>query len=217
MTARIHQITNVSNGRLIPQSASEAAGAGPAPRFLTTSMASEVGILLALSLMFPFLIHILPVPEDARLGPRLLPMFYAPLLGALLGRTRSALIVAVVAPWLNWALTSHPIPPIAFVMTLQLLTFVGVLRALLARLGSRWFLAAPAYVGCVMVGALTVALFPGLIGGRAPMPWAAQGFVASWPGLVALVLINWLATRFGPTDRSGGGPAAVIPRNPGHL
>src|ERR1019366_1892129 len=105
---------------------SAVAGAAPAPRFLTASVASELGILLALSVMFPFLIHILPVPEDARLGPRLLPIFYAPLLAALLGRTLSALMVAVAAPWLNWALTSHPAPQGALVMMLQLLVFVCV-------------------------------------------------------------------------------------------
>ena len=32
-------------------------------------------------------------------------MFYAPLLAALWGRTRSAVVLALAAPWLNWALT----------------------------------------------------------------------------------------------------------------
>ena len=83
-------------------------GACRAARFLTVSLARELGILLCLSVMFPFLIHIIPVPGNAQLGPRLLPMFYAPLLAALLGRTRSAVAVALLAPWLNWALTAHP-------------------------------------------------------------------------------------------------------------
>ena len=209
MAALLHPITAVSDGRFSLHHAATAAGARTAPRFLTVSLASEVGILLALSVMFPFLIHILPVPEDARLGPRLLPMFYAPLLAALLGRTRSALFVAVVAPWLNWALTSHPTPPGAVVMMLQLLTFVGVLRALLAGIGPRWFLAAPAYVACLLAGVLVATLFPGLIGGRAPMAWAAQGFATGWPGLAVLVAINWLAIRYWPTDRSGGGPVGA--------
>ena len=196
---------------LIRQSLFESAqvGAGPAPRFLTVSWASELGIVLALSVMFPFLIHILPVPDDARLGPRLLPIFYAPLLAALLGRTRSALIVAVAAPWLNWALTSHPAPPGAFVMMVQLLVFVGVLRGLLAGIGARWFLAAPAYLACVVAAAIVTTIFPGLIGGRAAFEWAAQSFVMGLPGFAILVLINWLALRFCPPGHGGGGPAAA--------
>jgi hypothetical protein len=178
------------------------------PRFLTASMAAEVGILLALSLLFPFMIHILPVPEDARLGPRLLPMFYAPLLAALLGRTRSAVIVALVAPWLNWAVTSHPIPPVGLVMTIQLLVFVGIVRGLVTRVGLRWFLAAPAYLGGVAVAAIVVAVFPALIGGRPAMGWMAQIVTTGLPGIGVLLLINALVIRNYPPG-SGGGPAAA--------
>jgi hypothetical protein len=37
--------------------------ARPLPRFLTASLAQELGIALTLSVMFPFLLHLLPVPE----------------------------------------------------------------------------------------------------------------------------------------------------------
>ena len=90
----------------MPESSST--GAGRITRFLTVSLAREIGVLLCLSVMFPFMIHIIPVPGDAQLGPRLLPMFYAPLLATLWGRRRSAAAVALLAPWLNWALTAHP-------------------------------------------------------------------------------------------------------------
>jgi hypothetical protein len=168
-----------------------APAAGTAPRFLTASLASEMGVLLALSLMFPFLIHLLPVPEDARLGPRLLPMFYAPLLGALLGRTWSAVAVAVAAPWLNWLLTTHPAPRGAIVMTVQLLVFVAVVRGLIGRFGARWYFAAPAYFLCIGASMMLVALVPEL------------------PGVAVLVLINWLALRFYPPSPGGGPPVAA--------
>ena len=48
-------------------------------------------------------INVFPVPDDTRLGPKLLPIFYAPLLAALWGRTRSAWIVALAAPGLDVA------------------------------------------------------------------------------------------------------------------
>src|SRR5476651_459691 len=136
------------------------------PRFLTVSLARELGILLSLSLMFPFMIHLIPVPENAQLGPRLLPMFYAPLLATLFGRTQSALGVALLAPWLNWMLTSHPSPPSAIVMTVQLLVFVGVTRLLLVRAGAPWFLAAPAYLSGMAASAVATVLFPALIHGQ---------------------------------------------------
>ncbi len=188
---------------------SAGAGAEPAPRFLTASVASELGILLTLSVMFPFLIHILPVPEDARLGPRLLPMFYAPLLAALLGRTRSALIVAIAAPWLNWALTNHPTPRGAIVTMVQLLVFVWIVRVLLTRIGARWFLAAPAYVACLAIAMIVAAVFPDLIGGRPVVAWVLSSLTMALPGFGVLLLINWLAVRYYPPGPGGSGPAAA--------
>ena len=138
------------------QEPNAAAAVAGAPPFVTASVARELGILLALSVMFPFLIHVLPVPEDARLGPRLLPMYYAPLLAALLGRPSSALSVAVAAPWLNWALTGHPDLAGGLMVMLQLVTFVVALRVLLGKAGARWYLAAPAYL-CGLVPAALLA------------------------------------------------------------
>ncbi len=179
------------------------------PRFLNASAVSELGIVLALSVLFPFMIHVLPVPEDARLGPRLLPMFYAPLLAALLGRTRSAFIVALVAPWLNWLLTTHPTPPSAVVTMLQLLVFVGSVRLLMAMIGSHWFLAAPAYFAGIAAAAALTTLAPALIGGRPVLAWAAQSVSVGLPGVAILVFINWLAVRFFPSGPGGGGPQAA--------
>lgn len=175
-------------------------------QFLTASLARELGILLCLSVMFPFLIHIIPVPENAQLGPRLLPMFYAPLLAVLCGRMRSALVVAVLAPWLNRVLTAHPSLPGAIVMTIELLGFVCVLRTLMAQVGPRGFLALPAYFAGKMVAIAATALFPALIDGHSALPWAVQSVVIGIPGIAILILINELALRYHPPD---GGPAAA--------
>jgi hypothetical protein len=183
--------------------------ARPLPRFMTASLARELGIVLALSLMFPFLIHVLPVPETSRLGARLLPMFYAPLLAALWGRMATAWLCALLAPGLNWALTGHPAPPGTYAMMIQLLVFVVVVRALLARAGIRWFVAVPAYLAGIGAALLVAVIFPALIGGRPPMAWAAQSAVMSLPGVGVLVLITCLVLRFYPPSGKGGGPATA--------
>lgn len=192
-----------------PAAAVAPAVAKSSSRLLTTSLALELGVLLALSVLFPVLIHVLPVPEEARLGPRLLPIFYAPLLAALLGRRRSAVAVAALAPWLNWLVTGYPLPHTAAVTMLQLLVFVAALAIQLARLGPRWFLAAPAYFSAMAVATGTVALFPGLIGGHAASAWAAQTVALAIPGLVILILINWLVIRTYPPAAGGTGPLAA--------
>ena len=192
-------MTSDSNG--------QAAGApARSARFLTVSLARELGILLSLSVMFPFMIHILPVPQDSRLGARLLPMFYAPLLAALVGRPATALGVALLAPWLNWALTSHPSPSGAIVLTLQLVVFVVAMRAMLARVAPHWFLVVSAFLLCIAASALAAAVFPAAIGGREPLAWALQNVSTGLPGLGVLLLINWLVHRYYTTGGQGGGP-----------
>jgi hypothetical protein len=182
------------------------AGTGRAARFLTLATARELGVLLCLSVMFPFLIHIIPVPQDSRLGVRLLPMFYAPLLAALVGRSGTAFAVALLAPWLNWAVTSHPAPVGAAMMTLQLLVFVWAMRAMIARASARWYLASPAYLACMAVAALAAAIVPAFIGGRGAFAWLVQSVATGLPGLGILVLINWLVLRYYPPGGSGDGP-----------
>jgi hypothetical protein len=200
---------NLPRSTPIGWSAATAVGSSRAVRLLTVSIARELGILLSLSVMFPFMIHIIPVPENAQLGSRLLPMFYAPLLATLWGRTPSALIVALLAPWLNWALTSHPSPPSAIVMSVQLLVFVLALRSLRTRVRPDWILAAPAYFAGLAAAVLLCAVFPGLIRGQPALAWAARGVVTGLPGLVLLIIINWLALRAYPPGAAGGGPAAA--------
>ena len=183
--------------------------ARPLPRFLTVSLARELGILLTLSVLFPFLMHVLPVPETSRLGARLLPMFYAPLLAALWGRKQTAWLVALLAPWLNWALTRHPSPPGAIMMMIQLLAFVVVLPRLLNVPAVRWFVAIPAYLAGMVASLAAAFLFPALINGRPPVDWLGQSLVLTLPGVAMLVLITALVLRYYPPEGKGGGPAAA--------
>jgi len=179
------------------------------PRFLTASLARELGVVLTLSVMFPFLIHVLPVPETSRMGARLLPMFYAPLLAVLWGRMATAWLCALLAPWLNWALTSHPAPSGAIVLMVELLVFVVVLRRLLTRSGARWFVAIPAYLAGMLAAGMVTALFPNLIGGRPAVDWAVQSVVTGLPGVAVMVLITCLALKYYPPASGGFGPAAA--------
>lgn len=201
--------SGLSANPLFPMPETVSTVARPLPRFLTASLARELGVVLALSLMFPFLIHVLPVPETSRLGARLLPMFYAPLLAALWGRMATAWLCALLAPALNWVLTGHPAPPGTYAIMIQLLIFVVVVRGLLMRAGVRWFLAIPAYLAGMGTTLLSALIFPALIDGRPPVDWAVQSVIRSLPGVAVLVLITCAVLRFYPPAGRGGGPATA--------
>lgn len=181
----------------------------PIIRFVTASLARELGIMLALSILFPFLIHVLPVPETARLGPRLLPMFYAPLLATLIGRRQTAWLVALLAPWLNWAITSHPSPAGALVMTVELLVFVAVLPRLFTPNATRGFASIPAYLVGMAAATAAAAWWPTLIGGQPAVDWAVRCVVTGLPGVAIMVLLTLAVLRWYPPGAHphGGGPA----------
>lgn len=182
----------------------------PLVRFITASLARELGIMLALSILFPFLIHVLPVPETARLGPRLLPMFYAPLLATLLGRRPTAWLVALLAPWLNWAITTHPTPAGALLMMVQLAVFVAVLPALFTRHGARWLAVVPAYLAGMTAAVILASLWPALIAGQPAIDWAVRCVSTGLPGIAILVLLTLAVSRFyPPSDHPHGGPASA--------
>ena len=94
-------------------------------------------------------------------------------------------------------------------MMVELLGFVLVFRFLMAEVGARWFLAAPAYFSGKIAAMVVAAFFPALIGGGAALAWAAQSVVIGAPGIAILVLINWLVLRYYPPGPAGGGPLAA--------
>lgn len=178
-------------------------------RFMTVSLAREMGILLCLSVLFPFMVHLLPVPGDTRLGARLLPMYYAPLLAVLWGRPVSAWALALGAPWLNLVVTGHPSSSGATVLLLELIGFVAAWRWLMAQLQPRAYFAVPAYLTGKLLATVVVALAPDLIRGRSAIAWATDSALTGLPGVAILVGITALALRCYPSDGAGRGPVAA--------
>ena len=180
--------------------AAAAPGSRVAPRYLTASVPLELGVLFALSVLIPFALHLVPAPPSARLGQRLLPVFFAPLLAALFGRPGSSFLVALAAPWLNYAVTGYPLPRSALLMTIELGVFVGMLQWLGSRFGRAWFLALPAFATCMLVAASLGAFLPQLLGGAAALAWLQRNALLAPPGVGAMLLITWLANRFYPAS-----------------
>jgi hypothetical protein len=180
--------------------------AAAAPRFLTVTLARDMGLLTALSLMAPFMVHLLPFPEDSRLGPRLLPLFYAPLIAGLWQRLGTATLFALAAPWINHFVTGHPGVSIARLMMVELGTFALATAWLRDRWGLRPYLALPAYAVSKAAAAIAVLLVPSLAGGAGALDWAVRTTGLAWPGLLVLLGINVLIVRVLPSDR---GPTAA--------
>ena len=107
--------------------------AGTLNRVKILELAGEGTVILGLTLLFPFLIHLLPSWDDSPLGAHLLPIFYAPLGALLMGRMGIVIISSALAPWINHVLLGQPAVPMAVVLCLELGIFGLVGGALMKR------------------------------------------------------------------------------------
>ncbi len=143
-----------------------------------------VGILAAIAA--PWLIHVIP-GASAPIGPILLPIFYAPMLAALMLRLPLAVAVSVIAPIVSQYLTGMPPQAILPSLMLQIACFVVALRVLRSL---PWVLAVPvAYV----VGLASAAIMTRIVGAT---PIDVVGTIeVAWPGIAILTGLGLLADR----------------------
>jgi hypothetical protein len=83
----------------------------------------ETIILLALSVILPFFLHLAPNWGKLPLAAHLIPLFYAPFMAVILCRLHVAIIVALFSPFLNFLFTGYPVQEKLGMLTLELLLF----------------------------------------------------------------------------------------------
>lgn len=163
---------------------------------------SEWAVLLGVSVMSPLMVHLIPVPGDSQWGPRLLPLFYAPLLAAWWHPRGAAVLLALLTPLVNHWLTGHPKPVMIPLLMAQLGVF-GLFVHLLAkgplgrRLPANWrpWLAGPlGFVGALVLTS-PVLFLPAFAGFLAPVPFIVHALTLAWPGMIILAVLGWVASQ----------------------
>lgn len=149
-------------------------------------LSAAVGLAVAA----PWFVHVIPA-QSQPVGPRLLPIFYAPLLAALLMRLPIAIAIGIAAPTFSRFLTEMPPTALIGTITVELVIFVVAVRFLRR---FNWGIAgASAYLISLVATALVAAVVPSL---TAVDVWATLS--VAWPGVLiigALGAIAQIATR----------------------
>jgi hypothetical protein len=148
----------------------------------------ETAALVGVALALPVLVHLLPA-ASVPWGARLLPMFYAPLLGVLLYRLHVGLIPAILAPGLNSLLTGSPALMLVPVLTVELTVFTIVAYALARRWRHHWPIVLVSFVLARAASALMMAVLPWLVEIRPVGALSTHAFLTGLPGLFALTLL----------------------------
>lgn len=160
---------------------------------------AHVSAGLALALVLPFLIHLVPIEGGPPLGAQLLPIFFASLVLVLRGAPLPALAVATLAPLLNRAVTGMPAGPMLPTLQVELLAFTALLF-----LASRATPRLARFAGPVAYLAAAAAAQVVLAAGAPSLTQLVATVSLSWPGLVLL-----LAVGAGAGRRPAGSPPAA--------
>ena len=144
-------------------------------------------LMLAASLLLPFLIHQIPIQGEVSLGIRLLPIFYAPMLAALLFRFHVGVIVAALAPVLNYWLTGMPTQPMLTLLTVELVVFVTLVYLMRKVPVLKWI---NAPLACVLALGVASLLVSSLGMEISSMAFFKNAIMNSWPGIAFLALLN---------------------------
>ena len=158
--------------------------------------ALHVSAGLAVALVLPFVVHLVPVEGGPPLGARLLPIFFASMVLALRGAPVSALAVAALAPLVNRAVTGMPAGPMLPTLQVELFAFaVLLIVAVRAAPALARFAAPVAYLAAAAAADV-------VLGAGTPSLAALGATVAlSWPGLALLLAAGAWAGRPRPARR----------------
>ena len=141
----------------------------------------------------PALIHLIPPVNGISWGLRLLPLFYAPFLAALLFHPAVSLIAGLVAPLLNYAFTGSPPYEIALVLSFELVVFSAIVLIVERRRPKFALLAPMALILAKAVSAIALLVTPFSFGGWSYFSGSLQ---TSWPALIVLTALNLLTVRY---------------------
>jgi hypothetical protein len=157
-------------------------------------MATEITVLLGITTLLPYFVHLLPAWDDAPIGARLLPIFYAPLVAALSERPRYSVALAFIAPWVNHFLVGMPTAPVAMILTFELLMFSVILHLLLHNFRKAAWMGPAAYLLVKPLSGALIWLWP--VVPASPWAFMVNSVSTAWPGLLVLALIGFICYQY---------------------
>lgn len=146
---------------------------------------------LGLACVMPMLVHILPLGQGIEKGPVWLPMYYAPLMAALLYRPQVALLTSLLAPGLNHYLFGMPSWQLVPQLTFELI-FFSLLLILVSH--SRRMNGGLVVLVVMVVRFISAAMF--ISPDTENLPGRVLALLAlSWPGVLVMAVLTEIKLR----------------------
>ena len=152
-------------------------------------------LTLTSMVLLPFIVHLIPFSGTQPLGAYLLPMFIAPLVAAFYISPVGLVLAALLAPFVNSALTGMPQVPLLYFVTSELIIF-SILVYWIVQKGKDF----PGFSALAFLVAKLVVMAPKIliISGSLALPLLGQnliGLTVSIPGILILFVVERLLLR----------------------
>jgi hypothetical protein len=161
-------------------------------RAISLSQWDKIVIVLVATCSMPLFLHALPFGLGESLGPRWLPIFYAPLIASLCFRPHVTIAVCLCAPLINHIIFGMPNAQVLPVLTCELVVFNAILVLVKRRIRVAGWQVIPAYFVSQFLALLFCA--------HLTIQQAGGHFVASIlmsaPGILVLAMITEVIGRF---------------------
>jgi len=162
------------------------------------STLKTAGWVLPIAIIFPIIVHLAPPYNGIPIGAYLLPMFYIPFIALVGYRLPVALIVAALAPTLNFLLTGNPQWGFMGILTVELVFFTLLANVLLQG-KLKWIAAPTAYIGTKIISSTLLLLIP-LIE-TTPFLFLSSSLINATAGILILFVINMVTLKYLPTQK----------------
>jgi hypothetical protein len=143
-------------------------------------------IMLAISVIMPVMVHMVPSFSAVPIGAMLIPMFYTPLIAIILFRPHMAIIAGLFSPLLNSLLTGNPTTEKILILTFELVLF-SLIAYLIQR---RWRY----FCGAAVLAYVTTVLIVSCM--LRSLDFFLSTIANSFVGIIILFLLNIILLQF---------------------
>lgn len=155
--------------------------------------------VLLVAIALPILVHLAPPFNGIPMGAYLLPMFYMPIVALIAYRLPVALIVAALAPPINFLISGNPHWGLMGMLTFELVIFTLMSYVFLLQGIIKWIAAPLAYLGTKTISSAVLIFIP-LID-ASPVQFFSTSLSNAVVGIVILFVINVLCLKYLPNQR----------------
>lgn len=156
-------------------------------------MVVETALVFAGAMILPFLVHLAPSQGGVPVGAMWLPMFYAPLIAALLLKPEAGFVAGVMVPLVNGLMTSSPAGLLMWSLSFEIGVFVLVTFALNKYVKRRRWAWLSGLGGYLAAKTLSIALLS-LIGQPLLQGW--NSLLVAWPGMLMFLIIGYVTIKW---------------------